>query len=166
MPQKCLLVVFLALVLCLGMTWAEPRFHFSPPLAGEQRLASYIIGEIDGARHQVLVQEYPLTEPGILAALIRARTRGVQVTALVDKTGGPAVAALKAAGIPVYFDPIDIGHHKVLLIDECLVIGGGFTLTRHASNHNIETCIFLTEKAVVQRYLRNFKQRLAVARRQ
>jgi phosphatidylserine/phosphatidylglycerophosphate/cardiolipin synthase-like enzyme len=165
MPQKSLLVALLALVFCLGLTGAEPRVHFSPPLAGDQRVASDIIGAIDGARNQVLVQEYPLTQPGLMAALIRARTRGVQVTALVDKTGGPAVTILKAAGISVYFDPIHLGHHKALLIDEGLVIGG-FNLTPHASNHNIETCIFLTDKAVVQRYLRNFKRRLAVARRQ
>lgn len=166
MQQKRLLVAFLALVFCLGLTWAEPRVYFLLPLAGDQRMASYIIDEIDGAWCQVLVQEYPLTEPGIMAALIRARTRGVQVTALADTTGGPAVITLKAAGIPVYFDPVHLVHQKVLIIDERLVIGGGFTLTRHASNHNIKTCIFLTEKPVVQRYLRNFKQRLAVARRQ
>jgi phosphatidylserine/phosphatidylglycerophosphate/cardiolipin synthase-like enzyme len=166
MQQRRLLVVFLALAFCLGLTWTEPWVHFSPPLAGDQRVESYIIGEIDGARRQVLVQEYPLTEPGLMAALIRARTRGVQVTALVGSTGGPAVTTLKAAGILVYFDPVHLVHQKVLIIDERLVIGGGFTLTRHASNHNIETHIFLTEKPVVQRYLRNFKRRLAVARRQ
>jgi phosphatidylserine/phosphatidylglycerophosphate/cardiolipin synthase-like enzyme len=165
MQQKRLMVAFLALVLCLGLTGAEPRVYFSSPPTGDQKMASYIIGEIDGARHQVLVQEYPLTEPDLIAALIRTRTRGVQVTALVDKTGGPAVAALKTAGIPVYFDPVHIGHLKVLIIDERLVIGG-CNLSRHANNHNNETCIFLTEKPVVQRYLRNFKRRLAVARRQ
>jgi phosphatidylserine/phosphatidylglycerophosphate/cardiolipin synthase-like enzyme len=165
MQQKRLLVAFLALVFCLGLAWAEPRVYFSLPLTGDQRVTSYIIGEIDGARYQVLVQEYPLTEPGIIAALIRARTRGVQVTALVDKTGGPAVTALKAAGIPVYFDPKHLAHHKVLIIDGRLVIGG-FKLSRHANNHDIETCIFLTDKPVVQRYIRNFKRRLAVAHRQ
>jgi phosphatidylserine/phosphatidylglycerophosphate/cardiolipin synthase-like enzyme len=165
MQQKRLMVVFLALALCLGLTWAEPRVHFSPPLAVDQSVASYIIGEIDGARRQVLVQDYQLTQPGLMASLIRARTRGVQVTALVGSTGEPAVAALKATGIPVYFDPIHISHHKALIIDERLVIGG-CNLSRYAHNHNIETCIFLTEKAVVLRYLRNFKHRLAVARRQ
>jgi phosphatidylserine/phosphatidylglycerophosphate/cardiolipin synthase-like enzyme len=165
MQQKRLWVAFLALVFCLGMGWAEPRVYFSSPLTCDQGMAGYTIGEIEVAGHQVLVQEYPLTKPGLMAALIRARARGVQVTALVDKTGGPAVAALKAAGIPVYFDPIHISHQKVLIIDERLVIGG-CNLSRHAHNHNIETCIFLTEKLAVQRYLRNFKQRLAVARRQ
>jgi phosphatidylserine/phosphatidylglycerophosphate/cardiolipin synthase-like enzyme len=165
MQQQRLMVALLAIVVCLGMTRAEPRAYFSSPRAGDQRAVCDIIGAIDGAQHQVLVQEYPLTQPGLMVALIRARTRGVQVTALVDKVGGPAVTALKAAGIPVYFDPIHIGHHKVLLIDERLVVGG-FNLSRHAHNHNIETSIFLTEKPVVQRYLRNFKQRLAVAHRQ
>lgn len=165
MHSHRLMVTFLALIFCIGLAWAKPQVHFTLPLTGNQREASYIIGEIDGARHQVLVHEYPLTEPGLMAALIRARTRGAQVTALFDKTRGPAVAALKAAGIPVYFDPIHITHYKVLIIDERLVIGG-LNLTRHAVNHNIETCIFLTEKPVVQRYLRNFKRRLAVARRQ
>jgi phosphatidylserine/phosphatidylglycerophosphate/cardiolipin synthase-like enzyme len=165
MQSQRLMVAFLALVFCLGLAWAEPRVYFSSPLTGDQRVAGYIIGEIDGARQQVLVQEYPLTEPGLIAALIRARTRGVQVTALVDKTGGPAVASLKAAGIPVYFDPIHIAYHKVLIIDERPVIGG-FNLTSNANNHNIGNCIFLTEKLAVQRYLRNFKRRLAVARRQ
>jgi phosphatidylserine/phosphatidylglycerophosphate/cardiolipin synthase-like enzyme len=165
MQQKRLMVVFLALAFCLGMGWAEPRVYFSSPLTCDQGMAVYTIGEIDGARRQVLVQEYPLTEPRLIAALIRARTRGVQVTALVDSAGGPAVTTLKAAGIPVYFDPVHLGHHKVLIIDERLVIGG-CNLSRYASNHNIETCIFLTDKAVVQRCLRNFKQRLAVARQQ
>ena len=165
MQQKPLMVVFLALAFCVAMAWGKPRVQFSSPLAGDQRVATYIIDEIDEARHQVMVQEYPLSESGILAALVRARARGGQVTALVDKSGGPAVSALKTAVIPVYFDPMHLAHHKVLIIDERLVIGG-FNLTRHAHNHDIETCIFLTDKVVVQRYLRNFKQRLAVARRQ
>jgi len=166
MKLRRLAVVILILMLAAGAARAGTRVYFSPPFQGEQKVAVYIVAAIAAARNQILVQQFQLSEPSILAALAAAQRRGVEVTALLDKTEIKGAAYLKAAGIPVYFDPVHIAHCKVLIIDATLVIGGSFNLTRNANERNIENCLFLDEEPVVNRYYQNFMRRWAVGRKQ
>ena len=45
-----------------------------------------VVREINSARHEVLVQAYSFSSKPIAEALIAAKTRGVQVTVLLDKS--------------------------------------------------------------------------------
>ncbi|MCL4501155.1 MAG: phospholipase D-like domain-containing protein [Deltaproteobacteria bacterium] len=162
------IIAALAILCCMvthNVTWAETRVYFSPPLAGEQKAAAYIIAALDAAESEILVQQYQITEPGIIGALSAAQGRGVKVTALLDKGEHQGAAALSAGGIPVYFDPRRIAHNKVLIIDKKLVICGSFNLTKSANLKNIENCCFMDDAAVVQRFLWNFQRRLRVAQK-
>ena len=163
MKIRRILLLVLLLALAAGTAGAETRVYFSPPAPDEAPVAAYIVTALNSAASQILVQQYQLTEPAIIAALVAAQKRGVQVIALCDKTVGAAAGTLKAAGVPVIFDPVHIAHNKVLILDYKLVIGGSFNLTSNANRHNIENCTFIDDPAVVQRFVENFKRRMDAA---
>jgi phosphatidylserine/phosphatidylglycerophosphate/cardiolipin synthase-like enzyme len=159
--------LLLALWFCLAAgAGAEPRVYFNPPLAGDRPVADYIVEAIDSAQTQILVQQYQLTEPAIIAALIKAKRRGVQVEALFDKTVGPAANTLKDAGIMVVYDPVHIAHNKILILDGRLVIGGSFNLTGNANRRNCENCLFMDDLSVVLRFIANYQARQAAAQKE
>jgi phosphatidylserine/phosphatidylglycerophosphate/cardiolipin synthase-like enzyme len=91
--------------------------------APEQNCALLVIGEIEAARHEILVNAYGFTTvSGIPGALIRAHDRGVDVRVIADKwtpceqRKGPTPVA--AAGIPVWIDArARIAREKALIID-------------------------------------------------
>lgn len=161
--MKRLLIATLLSLSLAAAALAETRVYFNPPLPGDIPVSQYIVQALNGAQAQVQVQQYQLTEPSIIAALIRARKRGVRVQALFDKSVGQAANTLRAAGITVLYDPVHIAHNKVLIIDGKLVIGGSFNLTKNANRKNCENAIFLDDPLVIRRFILNFKQRLQAA---
>ena len=166
-------VVFfcLWLVVCPGLSAAETKVYFNPPLPGDQKIVWYIVAALNKAEQEVLVQQFQFTEPNIIAAIRAAKERGCQVVGIFDKVNrsekrpGEGVRELSRANIPVYFDPIHIAHNKVLIIDKKLVICGSFNLTASANQRNCENALFLDDPPVVQRFLENFRSRLEAAQR-
>jgi phosphatidylserine/phosphatidylglycerophosphate/cardiolipin synthase-like enzyme len=99
-------------------------------------------------------------------ALCEAKQRGVPVVAIFDKSNDSPNGArrgaimLRAAGVPVYFDPVSIAPNK-LIIDGWMVIGGSFNLTKNANVSNLENCIFEDNPEIVGCFIANFNRRLA-----
>jgi len=54
-----------------------------------QDCTAVVVREIDGARHEVLVQAYGFTSIPIADALISAKDRGVTIRAIFDKSDRP-----------------------------------------------------------------------------
>jgi phosphatidylserine/phosphatidylglycerophosphate/cardiolipin synthase-like enzyme len=79
------------------------------------------------------MEMYELSDPSVVTALIGAHKRHVNVTVVLDRdyTGGsvnaPAFAALKRAGVKVYWGPTStIVHAKFVVADgTCALIGTG-----------------------------------------
>jgi phosphatidylserine/phosphatidylglycerophosphate/cardiolipin synthase-like enzyme len=140
MKRMRYLGVILAVAFWVAVAEAETRVYFSPPMPGEQRVAEYILSAINGAQKEILVQQYQLTETRIILAMCEVKQRDVAVVAILDKSNhspnkaGRGARMLRAAGVPVHFDPVSIAHNKVLIIDGCMVIGGSFNLTQNANN--------------------------------
>ena len=132
-----------------------------------------IAGAIDAARRTVRVQAYGFTSAPILAALLRAKARGVDVRLLLDKVndwGGrqetrSGAGAAEAAGIPVAIDDRPaIAHSKVIVIDGRLVIGGSYNYTASAERRNAENVLFIESPAVAGWFAANWRARQAVSR--
>lgn len=111
-----------------------------------------IVGAIDAAQHEVLVQAYSFTHRRIADALVRAHRRGVAVAVILDANEAramPAVAReLARAGVAVrYDDKHAAAHNKTMVIDgasaDCAVVTGSFNFTHAAQQRNAENALVL-----------------------
>ncbi|WP_240162285.1 phospholipase D family protein [Glaciimonas sp. PAMC28666] len=135
-----------------------------------------ITQEITGARHQILVQAYILTNRPIAAALIAAKQRGVEVQILVDEqqlknNAATQVARLAAANIPVWVETkYRSAHNKVIVIDplgkDAVVITGSFNFTWSAQHKNAENVLIVRGNPLLaRRYSMNWQRHRSDARR-
>jgi phosphatidylserine/phosphatidylglycerophosphate/cardiolipin synthase-like enzyme len=124
---------------------------------------------IDGARKQVLVQAYLMSNKKIAAALIAARRRGVDVRVLADadqlaKTETSKVPELAAAGIAVWLETkYQNAHNKVIVIDAATadptVITGSFNFTWTAQHKNAENILIVRKNpSLASRYALNWER--------
>lgn len=128
-----------------------------------------IIGTLDGARRQILVQAYLLTNKKISAALIAAHRRGVDVKVLVDgdqleRVDSSTAPRLASAGIPVWIETkYQNAHNKVIVVDadtsHATVMTGSFNFTWTAQHKNAENLLVARNNPkLAARYARNWER--------
>lgn len=140
------------------------RVCFTP----SQACLPMIINELDQAKKSIQMQAYSLTSKPIAEALLRAKTRGVNIIVLADKSQKreryTQINALKRAGIAVYIDyKPAIAHNKIIIIDGLTVIGGSYNFSNSAENRNAENVTIIKNKEFAALYDANFKKRLDVS---
>lgn len=138
--------------------------------------AALIIGTIDAARRQVLVQAFSFTHDGIARALVAAHKRGVDVRLIADreqtrKMRREQISAIAAAGVPVLLDGEHLSaHDKVMIIDAddakaAAVITGSYNFTKAAQYRNSENVLVLRgNTALAQAYRANWQRHSQHAR--
>jgi phosphatidylserine/phosphatidylglycerophosphate/cardiolipin synthase-like enzyme len=120
-----------------------------------------VVRELDSARQTVFVQAYSFTSRDIAEALDRAKSRGVVVHVILDKSNlqesTNADADIAQHGISVLVDAQhSIAHNKIIIIDTQVVITGSFNFTKQAENSNAENLLVIHDPALAQRYLANW----------
>lgn len=129
---------------------ASVEAAFSPD-GGAEQVVLHAIGE---ARSSIRVMAYSFTSHEVVAALVAAHRRGVDVAVtvdyrnnLVEDRSGRARAALNAlayAGIAVRtVDAFDLQHSKYLLVDNATVETGSFNYSRQAARFNSENVVVI-----------------------
>ncbi len=93
----------------------------------------------------ILMQAYSFTSAPIAKALVEARERGVEVTAILDKSQRTeqysSADFVLHAGIPTYIDDKHaIAHNKIMLIDGRTIITGSFNFTKRRNIPTPRTC--------------------------
>lgn len=165
------LVALFALCAALGarsQTDDAPEYHpaarvYFSPRGGAQ---GAIIRELDAARSTVRVQAYSFTSAPIIAALLRAHQRGVEVFVLLDKSQlrGKSTGAddTARAGIPTGIDDRHpIAHSKIVIVDSATVLTGSFNFSKAAEEKNAENLLVLKSPELAARYLANWKEHAA-----
>lgn len=159
-----------AAILTLGLL--QDRFRHRPEVlgGGGGDYAGRVASLVDRARERVWVMVYVL-RPGpaedgpvrqLLAALARARERGVQVRLVLDRSrawGKPGLdpkhlegaIAAAAAGVPAEIDDVERrSHAKVVLIDRRFAVVGSHNWTVSALLRNREASVVVDDPAAVQ----------------
>lgn len=131
---------------------------FTPPSGAGKAL----VGWIDDARDEVLVQAYGFTHNAIAQALLRAHRRGVRVAVLLDQksssTNRYVIDLLQEARVPLRLDGDHaIAHNKVMVIDRRIVVTGSFNFTNSADSRNAENLLVLDSSALATRYHDNWQ---------
>jgi phospholipase D len=134
-----------------------------------ERCGLRVADAILAARRSVRVQAYGFDYQPIVAALLAAGRRGVDVQVILDRSNerrrDSALPDLEQASIPVYIDDRPaIAHNKIIIVDGCLVIGGSFNYTYSAEYRNAENVTFITSCPAGAWFAANWEQRRAVSR--
>lgn len=137
-------------------TPASAAVHFSP----KGGCTEAVLREINGARHEVLVQAYSFSSKPIAEALVAAKTRGVQVTVLLDRSNEAEpysdLPLLLEQGLAPLVDASHaIAHNKVMVIDHKTVLTGSFNFTHQAEAENAENLLVIKGHAALARSYRD-----------
>ena len=130
-----------------------------------QDCTAFLIDQINASQKSIEVQAYFFTSYKIANALIQAKTRGVEVQVILDKsqfdpTHFSVRPALQKAKIKIYEDDRPkIAHNKVMIFDDETVMTGSFNFTYSAQTQNAENMIIIENKDVAKAYLRNWNTR-------
>lgn len=132
--------------------------HFSPNGACE----SSTVRHIDQAKTSIFVQAYSFTSEPITFALIRAKSRKVDVKILLDKSNvhgnGSTLDVLRDNQVPTWIDHKHaIAHSKVMVYDRQTVQTGSFNFTHAAEHANAENCLFIQDEGLAQQYTANWE---------
>ena len=132
--------------------------YFSPDDSPGVRIVDLILE----AEQSVVFMVYAFTSDGIADALLYQAAQGVEVRGVVDayqeRVGiGGEYQRFRDAGLDVYLDvhPEKL-HHKVLIIDQQIVITGSYNLTRSAERNNDENVLIIHDPELAEVYLREF----------
>ena len=136
--------------------------YFSP----KGNCTQAIVGEIDSAKKEVLVQAYSFTSAAIAQSLMNAKKRGVSVRVILDKsqsiTQYSVATLLYNQGIPVFIDSIHtIAHDKIMIVDGRLVITGSFNFTKAAEEKNAENVLIVRSTELAKLYTTNWNKHLS-----
>ena len=134
-----------------------------------ENVEGLIAEAIDGARKQVLVQAYMLSNTRIATVLIAARKRGIDVRVLADaeqltKSAASKLPDLADAGIAVWLETkYQNAHNKLVVIDaatpDATVITGSFNFTWTAQHKNAENILIARKNpSLASRYALNWER--------
>ncbi len=132
--------------------------HFSP----KGGCTDAVVREIGQARKEVLVQAYSFSSRPIAEALVAAKTRGVEVTVLLDKSNETETYSdlplfLEQGLAPLVDAHHAIAHNKVMIVDRRTLITGSFNFTHQAEAENAENLLILKGyPALAKAYLDQF----------
>lgn len=132
--------------------------YFSP----EQSGAAVITQVLAGAQSRVIIAAFHFTSRPIAESLIAAKRRGVDVTAVLDKSNltqkkskGPM---LLEAGVPVLIDSEHrTAHNKVIIVDGRWVVTGSYNFNGHAEHNNAENLLVLDSPELAAKYEANLR---------
>jgi phosphatidylserine/phosphatidylglycerophosphate/cardiolipin synthase-like enzyme len=118
--------------------------HFSP----KGGCTEAIVHELKHARREILILAYSFSSKPIAQALIDAKTRGVKVELLLDKSNEQEaysdLAFFMEQGLAPLIDSHHaIAHNKVIVIDRRTLLTGSFNFTHQAEAENAENLLII-----------------------
>ena len=132
---------------------------FSP----EDKAISHIIPYVQGAKKSITFMAFTYTQDALGQAMIAAFKNNVKVSGVFEATGSDGefseMTPLYCAKIPVRQDGNpSFMHHKVIIIDEHIVITGSLNFTDNADQQNNENVIIIDNADIAKLYTAEFQR--------
>lgn len=129
------------------------------------RAAQHLIDKIEQARTRIHFMAFSFTHDGIAKAMIAKAKAGVEVQGVFEKSqvagGHSEFDKLRGAGQTVHVvldaNPRNM-HHKVIVIDDDLVITGSFNFSVSADKSNDENLVILKNADIARRFEEEFQR--------
>jgi phosphatidylserine/phosphatidylglycerophosphate/cardiolipin synthase-like enzyme len=145
-------------LLSVGGTTVE--VYFSPNDDTSRRLVELI----NEAQTSIVFLASNFTSDPLTQAMLSARRRGVTVSGLMDAGNalsdtGSDYLTMVEAGIPILLDK-DPGrmHHKVLIIDNAIVVFGSYNFTASAEKRNDENLLIIHDPELAARFFNEYRR--------
>jgi phosphatidylserine/phosphatidylglycerophosphate/cardiolipin synthase-like enzyme len=139
-----------ALTLVFCVRWLYRFFGTLPSVAvyfsPKGGVTDAVIRELKAARREVLVLAYSFSSKPIAEALVDAKTRGVQVEIVLDRSNEQEDYSdlhlfLEQGLAPMIDGHHAIAHNKLMIIDQRTLITGSFNFTHQAEAENAENLL-------------------------
>lgn len=130
---------------------------FSP----DEPITDEIVQRLEAAQQSIEVMAFAFTSDPVADQLIAAKDRGLAVRVVMEsrnaKGTGSEMVKLRDAGVDIHSDGnCYIMHHKVIIIDDHLVITGSFNFTRAAQEQNDENVLIVDDASLAARFKEEF----------
>ncbi len=131
--------------------------YFSP----ENNIGRILQKRIKGARKSIHFMLFSFTSDVIGEAIIDRYKSGVKVYGILERSGAKSrfseYIKMKLEGIPIKLDRSRYKmHHKVLIIDEKILITGSFNFSQAANRVNDENILIIYDEDIAREYLKEF----------
>jgi phosphatidylserine/phosphatidylglycerophosphate/cardiolipin synthase-like enzyme len=142
--------------------------YFSP----DDGTSARIVDLIQEARESVYFMAYSFTSDDIATALLDKASEGVIVAGVFEETQyysniGTEYDRLHDAGLDVRLDGnLRNMHHKVIIIDEQIVITGSYNFSASAEKRNDENTLIIHSPEISEAYLAEFERVMAAAQQE
>jgi phosphatidylserine/phosphatidylglycerophosphate/cardiolipin synthase-like enzyme len=133
--------------------------YFSP----EDGTLQHILDAVNQAQESIFFMAYSFTSGELSSALIERASSGVTVQGVLDKdqyrsNSGTEFDNLLNAGISVELDGNPrLMHHKVIIIDQQVVITGSYNFSNNAEYNNDENTLIIHNQNIAAEYLTEFQ---------
>ena len=136
------------------------QVYFSP----DDGALNHILALVNGAQHSVYFMAYSFTSDELADALLERNAAGVEVMGVFETDQyyaniGCEFDHLLQGGLSVRLDgnPSHM-HHKVLIIDEHIIVTGSYNFTANAEQRNDENLLVIDNPALARLYLAEFQR--------
>lgn len=131
--------------------------------APEDKPVQYIVEYLKNARRNIRFMAFSYTQPDMGAAMIERIKKGVVVEGVFETVGSDSefseMLPLHCAGGKVRRDGNPgFLHHKVIIIDNRIVITGSLNFSDSANRNNNENVIIIENADIAKRYLEEFQR--------
>jgi phosphatidylserine/phosphatidylglycerophosphate/cardiolipin synthase-like enzyme len=136
--------------------------------AAEDHPVSSIVPLVEAAEESVRFMAFSFTHDDLGAAMLARDKAGVDVKGVFETRGSKTeyseFLGLYCANVPTRLDGNPaILHHKVLIIDDRIVITGSANFSNNADRRNDENLIVIDNEDIARLYLQEFDRRWAEA---
>ncbi len=129
----------------------------------EGNVQERIIKLINQAQKSIYFLAFSFTDDDIAQAIIKQHRAGLTVQGVFEARNvegtGSEFAIFQKAGIDVLADGNPyVMHHKVIIIDEAIVITGSYNFSASAANNNDENVLIVHNTEIAAQYLAEFQR--------
>jgi phosphatidylserine/phosphatidylglycerophosphate/cardiolipin synthase-like enzyme len=128
----------------------------------EDKVMSKVIAVINDAQESVRFMAFSFTDDPLALMMINRAKAGVDVSGVFETFGSNSpnseLPKLWCAGLSVRQDGnSSFLHHKVIIVDDSIVITGSMNFSANADESNEENVIILDNAEIAALYLREFE---------
>lgn len=137
--------------------------------AAEGAVTSQIVRVLRDSKQSIYFLAFSFTSDPIAAPMLDRARAGVTVSGVFETTGSNTefseYTKMKQQGLAVYQDGNPwVMHHKVIIIDERIVIFGSFNFSANAEEQNDENILIVDNPEIARAFKTEFDRILALAK--
>jgi len=131
--------------------------------AAEDGVIGHLIPVVESAQSSVRFMAFSFTDYPLAQAMIDRAAAGVDVAGVFEKVGSETEFAelrtLHCAGVPVRQDgnPSFL-HHKLIIVDESIVMTGSLNYSTNAEENNDENVLIVNNPEIAALYIQEFER--------